>query len=171
MYQWEKHLNAILAIMISFIILGAFAIQYFEDETPCPLCYLQRLAMFGVAGGALMNVRLGFHKAHYGFSLIFATFGSFIALRQISLHICPGFPTFGKPFLGLSLYTWSLVTFVSSIVYIAIVLLIFDRNKTTNDKSKFPLFEGFAFWLTLAVAVANIVTSAYQCGLFGPCEG
>lgn len=164
----EKNLNALLALIICGVLLGALAIQLFKHEQPCPLCLLQRLGMLGVATGALMNVKFNPQKAHYGLSLLGAFSGGFVALRQIALHVCPGFHTFGIPFWGLSLYTWSFLVFVSSVVYIALLLLIFNRTKENQEALKMNWFGYLAFILVFIVAVVNIVTTFSLCG-FGPC--
>ena len=107
-------LNLLLIFIICSVLMGAFYIQFVEHETPCPLCMLQRAGMVGVALGALLNLRFGISPAHYALSLLSCLTGGLVALRQISLHVCPQFPTFGIPVLGLSLYTWSFLVFVSS---------------------------------------------------------
>lgn len=166
--MWEKHLNALMAVLISLVLWGALTIQFFLHEKPCPLCLLQRLGMLGVISGALMNVKFGPKKGHYGICLFSAFFGGFVALRQISLHVCPGFPKFGLPFWGLSLYTWSLIVFASSILYISLLLLIFDQNKNPIESKIYNLWGHIAFFIAFFVALTNIVATAFECGI-GPC--
>jgi disulfide bond formation protein DsbB len=163
--MWEKHLNALMAIIISGVLWGALAIQFFKHEEPCSLCLLQRLGMLGVAGGALMNVKFATRKTHYGLSLLAAFFGGFVALRQISLHVCPGFPTFGHPFWGLNLYTWSFFVFASSVVYIGFLLLIFDRQSGSAEATPLNWWGHLAFILVFLVALTNIFTTLWQCKL------
>ena len=168
--MWERNLNALMALIIAGVLWGALCIQFFKHEEPCPLCLLQRLGMLGVAIGALMNVKFGTRQMHYGLSLISAIFGGFVALRHISLHICPGFPTFGHPFWGLSLYTWSFFVFVSSVAYIALLFLIFDHREEKVHPSRVTWFGHFSFILVFLVALTNIFTTLWQCGL-SVCQG
>jgi len=168
-YMLERHLNAFMATVISGVLWGALAIQFFKHEEPCPLCLLQRLGMLGVAAGILMNLKFGIRKAHYALALISALFGGFVALRHISLHICPGFPTFGHPFWGLSLYTWSFFVFASSIAYIALLLLIFDQKTDKKESIKRNWCDHLAFILVFLVTLTNIFTTLWKCGL-GPCS-
>lgn len=164
----ERNLNALLGFIIVAILSGAFAIQFFKHEIPCPLCYLQRLGMIGVAAGALMNVKFGPHKGHYGLSLLAACFGGFVALRQIALHVCPGTPTFGHPFWGLSLYTWSFIVFICSIAYIAFLLLIFDKEENAPVSLPVNIWGKTVLALLFLVSLANVFATLWQCGL-GPC--
>lgn len=163
---WERNLNALMAFIIAAILWGALGIQFFKHEQPCPLCLLQRLGMLGVAAGALMNAKFNPSKLHYGLSLLSAVFGGFVALRQISLHICPGFPVFGKPFLGLSLYTWSFIIFSSSVAFIALLLMIFDhKEREAHEVPALNWIGKIAFLFVFLVALTNIFTTLWQCGL------
>lgn len=166
--MWEKHLNALLVVIISVILWGALAIQFFYHEEPCALCLLQRLGMLGVTSGALMNVKFGPSKAHYGLSLLSAIFGGFVALRQIALHVCPDFSKFGEPFWGLSLYTWSFITFASSVAYIALLMLFFDKNKNPSESKIYNLWGHISFFLIFFVSLTNIFITFWLCG-FGAC--
>lgn len=155
-----------MAIVLACILGGALLIQFFLHEIPCPLCLLQRVGMLGVASGALLNVRFLPAKRHYGVSLFFAVFGGFTALRQFFLHVCPGFPTFGEPFWGLSLYTWSFLVFACSVLYIAILLMVFNgKQGLISDKHHPNWWGNLAFLLVFLVAFVNIIASLWQCGL------
>lgn len=164
----EKNLNALLVIILASILLGAFGIQFILHEQPCPLCMLQRLGMIAVGIGALLNVKFGIKKEHYGLALLSAIFGGSIAMRHIALHICPGFSTFGHPFMGLSLYTWSFLVFLSSIFYIALLLIIFGIKKEKEENKKINLWQKIAFLLLFLVTAGNILSTYLSCG-FGLC--
>lgn len=163
--MWERHANALLAIIIASVLWGALGIQFFKHEIPCAFCLMQRLGMIGVAAGALMNVKFGPRKLHYGLCLFSAIFGGFVALRQISLHVCPQFPTFGVPFWGLSLYTWSFIVFASSIFYIGLLLMFFDRNEYPIAHVTPNWWGQLAFAVVFLVAVTNIFAALWVCGL------
>ena len=88
--------------------MSGFGYQLITHEDPCPLCLLERLGMIGIGVGALMNLRFGLRVEHLGLSLLAAFAGRLVSLRQIALHVCPEFPTFGSPVLGFDLYVWAL---------------------------------------------------------------
>lgn len=168
MPKWEPNLNALVIVILAGVLLSAFGVQLFLHEQPCPLCLLQRLGMLGVATALMLNVRFGIYPSHYGLALLSSLFGGFVALRQISLHVCPGMPKFGMPVLGLSLYTWSFVIFVCCVLSVALLLFLYDPAKSKKPQ---PINEWgiFAMGIILAVAAANIITTLLQCGL-GICE-
>lgn len=164
----EKNLNAVLILIICAVLLSAFGVQFFYKEEPCPLCLLQRLGMIGVACGALLNLFM-IRSSHYGLILFSAVFGGFVAIRQVSLHACPGFSKFGIPVLGLSLYTWSFIVFVCAVLYTGILLCLHDAQTNKEEEGKsLNLFCKFAAFILLFVTLANVITTFMQCGL-GPC--
>lgn len=166
--DWERDLNALIIVIISGILLSAFGVQIFMHEQPCPLCLLQRVGMVGVATGALLNVWFGMRMSHYGLMLLSSLMGGFVALRQISLHVCPAFPKFGLPVLGLSLYTWSFVIFVCVVLAVALLLFLYDPKKSLDPPPAFNGWCKFSFGLIFLVTFANIITTLFLCGL-GPC--
>lgn len=118
-------------LVLCFVLLGAFGIQFFEGELPCPLCILQRLGMMLAATGAafiLVKWRNGEltgsdYMTGHALIILAALGGSFVSVRQDLLHIMPGDPGYGDPVMGLHLYTWALVVFVCLIGSSAISLL------------------------------------------------
>jgi disulfide bond formation protein DsbB len=162
-------LNAVLVFILCGVLLSAFGVQFLEHEEPCPLCMLQRVAMLGVAIGALFNLKFGIHASHYGLSLLSSLVGGTVALRQISLHVCPGMPGFGIPVLGLSLYTWSFIVFACSILSVALLMVFLYPDHTSTHKSySLTTIGKTAFVLTFLIALGNVITTYLQCGL-GPC--
>lgn len=165
----QQNLNALIILVIAGIISGAFWIQFVEHEQPCPLCLLQRLGMISVASGLMLNLWFGVRMSHYALSLLSALMGGFVALRQISLHVCPGFATFGLPVLGLSLYTWSFIVFVCCVLAISLLLFLYNPEQQKEAVPPLSPLSKLAIAALIFVTATNIVTSFLQCG-FGPCQ-
>ena len=118
------------------VMLSAFFIQFVMGEFPCPLCMLQRYGMILATLGALfviMQARRGeLTTARYaqglGIGLIGVLAGASVSVRQIELHILPGDPGYGEPFLRLHLYTWAFVTFAIVMIYIGVMLMLMPRG-------------------------------------------
>ena len=168
MANWERNINALIIIIISGILLSAYGVQFLWHEQPCPLCLLQRIGMISVAAAAFLNIRFGVKMSHYGLALLSALYGGFVALRQISLHVCPGFPEFGLPVLGLSLYTWSFIVFVCVVLAVALLLFLYNPDEERQAPPSLNTWSKLAYGLIITVAVANIISTLFQCGL-GPC--
>lgn len=170
MNSTQRNLNALLILILSGVLISAFGVQFIYREQPCPLCMLQRLAMIAVACAAVFNLWFGVSMYNYGLMLISALIGGFVALRQISLHVCPGFASYGLPVLGLSLYTWSFIVFVCVVAYVAILLLLYKPVETQDTLVRRDSLSIFSFILILCIVVLNAVTTFMICG-WGPCVG
>lgn len=161
-----RFLNTLWIYILGGILLGAYIYQVIEAEVPCPLCMLQRLAMVCIAIGPMLNLRIKFIPLHYGISLAGCIFGGTVSLRQISLHVCPGFPTFGVQIFGLELYSWALLVFACSLLGIALLLFLYKEE----EAKPLNLFEKGAFLFMLILVVSNIITTIMECGL-SACQG
>jgi len=163
-----KNINAVAILGICGILLGAYYIQFEKEEFPCPLCLLQRLAMLGVALGAMMNLRFGIHPTHYAVSLLSAVLGACISARQILLHINTDGGGYGSPVYGMHLYTWALIVFIVSIVLIGLMLFS-DRQYEDYDDFKTSKSVGWlatlVFFLVVLITTANVATTYLECGL------
>lgn len=168
MLKWERDLNALLSIILCGVLLAGYGVQFLWREEPCPLCMLQRLGMLSVASSAQLNIWFGIRTSHYSLGLISAIVGGSVALRHIALHVCPDGSSFGMPILGLSLYTWSFIVFICSILAIALLLFLYNPRE---NRIVAPLnwWSKLSTALLLLLAFANTITTYMQCGL-GTCD-
>ena len=74
---------------IAAILTAAMVLQYGNGELPCPLCLVERFAMFGICLGIIRNFRHGFSYRNTGYSLLCAIFLLVVAVRQTLLDIYP----------------------------------------------------------------------------------
>jgi disulfide bond formation protein DsbB len=128
---------------------------------------MQRAAMLGVATGQLFNFRFGERMSHHAISLFYCIIGGAVSLRQISLHICPDFPTFGTRVLGFELYTWSFIVFVCATITIGVLMFLYHSKQASSSKF-FKNLERFAFFYVLLIILADLVVTAMICGI-KPC--
>jgi len=164
-------INSYAVLGICGVLLGAYYIQFVEGEFPCPLCLFQRLAMLGVAFGAMLNLRYGIRPSHYGVSLLSAIFGASVSLRQILLHIDPSDSGYGSPVLGMHLYTWAFIVFAVVILLIGIMMFFepqFEDSSENRSAKSIGWFIKAVFFLVVLIAAVNVVTTFLECGL-GQC--
>lgn len=167
MNRFSRFANTLFILVLMFVLSAAYYEQFTKHESPCPLCMLQRVGMFGVALGLCLNLRKGIEPLHYGFSILFALFGGAVSLRHIALHVCSGFSAFGIPVFGYSLYTWAFIVFFLSLFSIGTLLLLYAKEE--EPKVKMNRFEWVAFFAVLILLVANCISTYQQCS-FSPCE-
>ncbi len=165
----ERFANYGEAAGIAMVLLFAFLFQFVLNELPCPLCILQRFGFVCIAVGLLFNLRFGFRPSHYALVILSSLFTSFVALRQIALHVIPGTGSYGSAIFGLHLYTWSFIG--AMIITIGTtVLLGVDRQYgegLTKDKRWRWLINAI-FVFMMFIIIANILSVFSICG-FGAC--
>jgi disulfide bond formation protein DsbB len=161
----SRILSIALVLVLCGVITAAFGYQFITKHQPCPLCFLQRAAMIGIAAGQLLNFRFGIKMYHHAISLFHCVLGGGISLRQISLHICPEFPTFGTPIFGFGLYTWAFIAFVCSIIAIGVLMSLYKPEWKPLHSKPLKYLERFAFVFLLAIVIADIITVSNVCGI------
>ena len=151
----------------SVVMLSAFFIQFVMGEFPCPLCMLQRYGMILATLGALfviMQARRGtLTTARYaqglGMGLIGVLAGASVSIRQIELHILPGDPGYGEPFLRLHLYTWAFITFAIVMIYVGVMLMLMPRGipQAPAAGTAARKVSTVIIWIFIGVVAANVI--------------
>lgn len=156
-------LNALGLLGITFVLLMASVLQVVLNELPCPLCLLQRLGFMLVMFGFMLNVIYGPQQRHYGILIIGALFGAATALRQVSLHVIPGTLGFGSPVFGIHYYTWAFILFSLTIVGVAVLQLLWNKDWNNNDY-KMNRFGKFVCLVAIFAVVINVISTFIECG-------
>lgn len=162
--------NALGALVVFSVVLGAYGIQFIFLEPPCPLCLLIRMGMLATGFGLVLNALFGPKTVHYGFALLGAIFGAAVSLRNIALHIVPGTGSYGDAVFGFHLYTWAFLVFMAMIIAVAVVMFFqrqFDAPKAPAPRIV-AVLAVIALWVGIFLAGANTFTTAVECGI-GPC--
>ena len=157
------YLNSLGLLALSGALGFALADQIVYYDLPCPLCLLQRMAMFAAGIGLVLNIGVRHAPRHYGIVIISSVIGMFMAIRQILLHIVPGTGSYGDPFLGLHFYTWAFLLFVGMIAGASLMLMIM-RQTGDETRPTIPWIGSFAIGLFAALAVANVIGTTLECG-------
>tara|TARA_R110002095_G_scaffold70869_2_gene60410 strand:+ start:2223 stop:2807 length:585 start_codon:yes stop_codon:yes gene_type:complete len=165
---WIAHFNVLVVCMV---LIGAFSIQLIEQEIPCPLCILQRMAMILCALGSahiILQARSGGlsttdFAAGYGMSILGAVCGAAISTRQILIHIVPPDAGYGDPVFGLHLYTWALVVFIVVLIDSGLNLM-FARELVSEQPVQFNWVSRTVMGVMGAVIAANTLSIICQEG-------
>lgn len=162
--------NSACILGLSLVLVGAFYFQFGLGETPCPLCLLQRMGMFGVILGLALNTAFGFRKEHASLIIGAAIVGGTFSVRQVLLHIAPvpGEPTgYGSAVLGMHLYSWAAVVFLTAIAGTAGFLCVV-QDEAPGTRREPSGFERGALLFAALLCLTNVVATFVECGL-GPC--
>lgn len=169
------YLLCVVAV-IAAILTAAMTLQYANRELPCPLCLLERVALFGICFGALANFRDGFSYRNTGYSLLFAVLLLVVSVRQTLLDIYPrpGHAYIGSAIFGIHMPVWSIIIAVTVLAAYAVKLMVLggDAFLRNADVNAFPPIKRGADAIGLyviALAAVNLVSVVLQCGL-GECH-
>ncbi len=165
----------LLAILagLAAILTTAMVLQYAAGEIPCPLCLLQRVAMFGICFGIIRHVRHGYDARNIGVGLVWALYLLLISVRQVLLNIVarPGHAYPGGAVLGLHMPVWSVVIAFAVLLTFAATLAMFDgeRLSVTPPSPVLTRISTGAGLYVIALCLINLVSAILQCGL-GACH-
>lgn len=167
--MWSRFafiMNHAYVLGITGVLLGAFWVQFYIGDFPCPLCLIQRMCMILAAIGpayvlfqsqreASEEERMADVGTGFGMSILAAIAGMAVSGRQILLHIAPDDPGYGAPVWGMHLYTWAFIVF-AVILIVSGLTLIFERAVTLRETSN--------HWLTrFTLGIFAIVILANAC--------
>lgn len=166
----------LMALAIAGILTAAMTLQYAKGELPCPLCLLERVALFGVCFGIMQNLRHGFSYRNTGYSMLFAIFLLVVSVRQSLLDIYPrpGHAYIGSAIFGIHMPVWSIIIALTLLIAYAVELAILggDESLRDADVGTFPVLRRLADILgvyLIALCLVNLVSVVLQCG-FGECH-
>jgi disulfide bond formation protein DsbB len=162
-----------MMLTMAAVLTTAMVFQYYGGEIPCPLCLLQRVAMFGICYGVILHFRHGYSARNDGLSMLFALFLLIVSARQTLLDIYPrpGHSYIGNAVLGLHMPVWSVVIAVAVLLAFAIKLAVLGGEHLRNREPSPALgrVAGLLCLYVVAICLINLVSVMLQCGA-GACH-
>jgi disulfide bond formation protein DsbB len=159
-----------MLLVIAAILTAAMGFQYLNGEIPCPLCLLQRVAMFGVCFGLIANFRNGYSDRNTGWSVLFALFLLIVSVRQTLLDIYPrpGHAYVGSAVFGIHMPVWSVLIATAILIAFGLKFTILGGDgKRAGRKAAGALGQlaALASIYVIALCAINFVSVVVQCGL------
>jgi len=155
--------------ILAAILTAAMVMQYAFGEIPCPLCLLQRVAMFGCCFGLIQQLRSSNSERGTGIALIFAVLLLVISVRQTLLDLFPrpGHEYVGSAIFGIHLPVWSVIIAVALLLGFAIRLALFGGARHTTDAERSlrrAIVQALVVYV-VAICAINFLSVIAQCGL------
>lgn len=156
--------------VIAAILVAAMAYQYLNQEIPCPLCLLQRLALFGVAFGIAQNFRSGYSDRNTGWSLLFTLFLLIVSVRQTLINIYPreGHAYVGSAVFGIHMPVWCVLIATALLIAFGLKLTVLGGDHQIAGRKPSGALGKLAtagVILIVALCVINFASVVVQCGL------
>jgi disulfide bond formation protein DsbB len=162
-----------MLLILAAILTAAMVMQYGFGEIPCPLCLLQRFAMFGVCFGLIAQIRSAASERGTGISLIFSILLLVISARQTLLDLFPrpGHEYIGSAIFGIHMPVWSVLIAIALLLGLATRLALFGGQSHSVVADGLPirrLAHGLIIYVVLICAI-NFISVVIQCGA-GECH-
>lgn len=156
---------AILFLTIVPVGTAVFWLGFARGDSPCVMCWEQRIGMILISLVGLFVLRFGPQPKYIGMGVLIAAWGIFMGTRHTGMHaardIGQGFST---EILGAHTYTWALVIFwVCVMVMGALLLMVRDEHRQAGPRALRSI-ERVAGGAFLVVVGANIVQAFASTG-------
>jgi disulfide bond formation protein DsbB len=169
----DRLILLLLTVILSAILTAAMVMQYAFADIPCPLCLLQRVAMFGCCFGLLHQLRTHKSERGGGIALLFALLLLIIAVRQTLLDLFPrpGHAYVGSAVFGVHMEVWSVVIGVALLLALALRLTLFGGPRSLPQAGTPPLGRAVRLieLYVVLICALNVASVVLQCGL-GECH-
>ncbi len=134
----DRLILVLMLAVLAAILTAAMVMQYAFGEIPCPLCLLQRVAMFGCCFGLIAQLRTDNSERGTGIALVFAVLLLVISVRQTLLDLFPrpGHDYVGSAVFGIHLPVWSVIIAVALLLGFAIRLALFGGARGAADAER-----------------------------------
>ena len=169
----DRLILRLMLLILAGILTAAMVMQYAFGEIPCPLCLLQRYAMFGCCFGIAQQLRSSITEPGTGISLIFTILLLVISVRQTLLDLIPrpGHEYVGTAIFGIHMPVWSIFIAVALMLGFAIRLALFGGPHSAPEAEGAPmhrLTQGLIIYVVCICAI-NFLSVFVQCGT-GECH-
>ena len=165
----DRLILLLMLTILAGILTAAMIMQYTFGEIPCPLCLLQRFAMFGCCFGLVQQLRFGTSERGTGIGLIFSVLLLVISVRQTLVDILPraGHEYVGSTIFGIHMPVWSIFIAVALLLGFAVRLALFGGSRSAPDAAGAPITwsaQGLIIYVVFICAV-NFISVVAQCGI------
>ena len=156
--------------VLAAILTAAMGFQYLNAEIPCPLCLLQRVAMFGVCFGIIQNFRSGYSDRNSGWSLLFSLFLLIVSVRQTLLNIYPrpGHAYVGSAIFGIHMPVWCVLIATALLIAFALKFTMLGGDEKLagrRPQGALGKLATFGMIYVLILCAINFVSVVVQCGV------
>ena len=158
----------LLAMLLGLVVVltTAMVLQYSFGEIPCPLCLLQRFAIFGCCFGLIKQLHSD-SESGTGISLIFSILLLVISARQTLLDIVPrpGHEYVGSAIFGIHMPVWSIFIALALLIGLAVRLTLFGGLRSAPAVESQLIRrsdQGLAIYVVI-ICLVNFLSVIVQC--------
>jgi hypothetical protein len=156
---------AVLALAVVPIGIAVFVLGFVYGDSPCVMCWEQRIGMALIALVGLFVLRYGPKPKYVGLAVLIAIWGVFMGIRHTGMHAARDVGQgFSAEILGAHTYTWALLVYWVSVALMGVLLMTTKREDIEDRPRPLGLLGGLAGIVFLVVIAGNIVQAFASTG-------
>lgn len=158
---------ALAVLVLAAVPVGAavFVLGFVYGDSPCVMCWEQRIGMALVALAGLFILRYGPKPKYVGTAVLVASWGLFMGMRHTGMHAARDVGQgFSAEILGAHTYTWALFIYWVSVVTMGVLLALTRKEDIEDEPRRLRPFEALAGVVFLVVIAGNIVQAFASTG-------
>ena len=168
MNRHPVHTAVALAVLFLAAVpvgIAVFVLGFVYGDSPCVMCWEQRIGMAIIALTGLFILRYGPRPRYVGLAILTGAWGIHMGIRHSALHVARDIGQgFSLEILGAHTYTWSVFIFWVCVVTMGGLLLWLRDDESTRKPGTFRLLESLAMVVFLTVTAANAVQAFISTG-------
>ncbi len=163
LYTWLA--VAVLALSVVPIGSAVFLLGFVYGDSPCVMCWEQRIGMAIIALLGLFILRYGPKPKYIGLALLVGCWGVFMGMRHTGMHAARDVGQgFSIEILGAHTYTWALFIFWVCVVTMAWLLMSMKEIDISSSPRPLKGLGKLAMGIFLVVIAGNIVQAFASTG-------
>jgi disulfide bond formation protein DsbB len=156
---------AVIALSVVPVGLAVFVLGFALGDSPCVVCWEQRIGMLLIALLGVFILRYGPRPRYIGTALLVAAWGVFMSIRHTAMHAARDIGQgFSVEVFGTHTYAWAFLIYWSCLLTIGILLFLLDRSEPAAGERMPRRFDRIAILVFLVVVAANIVQAFASTG-------
>ena len=156
---------AVIALAVIPVGVAVFVLGFVYGDSPCVMCWEQRIGMALVALVGLLVLRYGPKPKYLGMGVLVAIWGVFMGIRHTGMHAARDVGQgFSAEILGAHTYTWALFIYWVSVATMGVLLLMTKKEDIEDQPRTLRPLEWLAGVVFLVVIAGNIVQAFASTG-------
>jgi disulfide bond formation protein DsbB len=156
---------AVLFLTVVPVGVAVFILGFGYGDSPCVMCWEQRIGMALIALIGLFILRYGPRPRYIGLAVLVGAFGVHMALRHTGMHVARDIGQgFSLEILGAHTYTWAAVIYWFCIATMGALMLWMKDGEATSERQTFRLVDSIATVAFLVVIAGNVVQAFASTG-------
>jgi disulfide bond formation protein DsbB len=156
---------AVLFLAVVPVGVAVFILGFIYGDSPCVMCWEQRIGMALIALIGLFVLRYGARPRYTGLAVLVGAWGVHMGVRHSSLHLARDVGQgFSLEIMGAHTYTWAAFIFWVCVVMMGLLLLFLKDDEAAPARRELRPLDTLALFAFLVVIAGNIVQAFASTG-------